>query len=152
MRPTVLSEAAFTDKCITAFSAADRPSYLPIFLRSGAFSALKEGQSWHDPATRLLLSFESLGGCPGTPALPLYNHSGGLLWLVKIMPPHAQPTKLPACSYGSALLPCVCLHLRIPDPACTLLLCAAHDFYGFRGEWPQQESFERADYTGERAD
>lgn len=76
MRPTVVSRSGASWQVYDSFPAADPLSYLPILLRSGAFSALKEGQSWHDPATRLMLSFESLGGCPGTPALPLYNHSG----------------------------------------------------------------------------
>lgn len=36
---------------------------------------LKEGTAWHDPATGLLLAFESVGACGGAPALPLHNHS-----------------------------------------------------------------------------
>lgn len=43
--------------------------------RSGAFAALQPGAAWWDPATRLLLRFDALGGCDGAPGLPLYNHT-----------------------------------------------------------------------------
>ncbi|KAL4855201.1 Calponin y domain-containing protein [Chlorella vulgaris] len=81
----------------------DWPDALPAqeggFPRQSAFALLKEGTAWHDAASGLLLSFESVGGCSGTPSLALHNHS-------------------------------------------------ALGFVGFRGEWPGQEAFQRADYTG----
>lgn len=46
--------------------------------RESTFALLKEGGAWHDAASGLLLSFEAVAGCQGTPGLPLFNHSGAL--------------------------------------------------------------------------
>lgn len=58
-------------------------AYLPVCLpgrcRDSSFSLLKEGTAWHDGASRLLLLFEAVAGCNGSPGLALYNHTGGQL-------------------------------------------------------------------------
>lgn len=135
-----------TSCLLPCFTTCPSPTDPPR--RSGAFATLKEGQSWHDPATRLLLSFEALGGCPGAPGLPLYNHSGERCRRashIVLCPAHACCEGLhvhdePAWCASPATEPVILL-----DPPA---LPAARDFYGYRGEWPQQEAFERADYTG----
>ncbi|KAL4443898.1 hypothetical protein ABPG75_011635 [Micractinium tetrahymenae] len=57
----------------------DWPDALPAtagdFPRDSSFSLLKEGTAWHDAASGLLLAFEAVGGCEGSPGLPLHNHS-----------------------------------------------------------------------------
>ena len=40
-----------------------------------AFALLKDGFSWYDNSSRLLLTLERLEDCPGSPGLPLWNHS-----------------------------------------------------------------------------
>lgn len=95
--PSVLPCLAYST-CFFPLTAC--PACYCNLCRSGAFAALKEGQSWHDPATRLLLSFEAIGGCPGTPGLPLYNHSGELVGRAEVcaLCLHDHPTALGHCS------------------------------------------------------
>ncbi len=47
--------------------------------RDSSFALLKEGTAWHHAASGLLLAFEAVGGCEGSPGLALHNHSGAML-------------------------------------------------------------------------
>ncbi|KAL4449525.1 hypothetical protein ABPG77_007169 [Micractinium sp. CCAP 211/92] len=57
----------------------DWPDSLPAtagdFPRDSSFALLKEGTAWHHAASGLLLAFEAVGGCEGSPGLALHNHS-----------------------------------------------------------------------------
>ena len=71
----------WTERGVLDFNVlhGDWPHALPAgpgeVARNTQFSLLKEGHSWYDPGSQLLLSLERIGECDGEAALRPYNHS-----------------------------------------------------------------------------